>query len=121
MASAWKVTPFSHLACLPNTPAVYAIYHGDELVYIGQTAHLRERLRCHRRDGLLCDGARLKVRQCRRRGEWLMREYRLIERLQPRLNIHGTERWRRPPADTNHVRATFLRRQHRIASRAAGL
>ncbi len=69
-------------------PGVYAIYHDNELVYIGQSEVLRQRLIHHDKlSDLTPHLVKAKVRVCSRRsGEWLSLEFKLIRRLKPRLN-----------------------------------
>ncbi len=76
---------------LPDTPAVYCIYHKNSLVYIGQTINLRTRIKGHIKSTLYNkpahkDDCYLKVSLHNKLGEWLMREYRLITRLNPVWN-----------------------------------
>ena len=92
---------------LPNNwarPGCYAIVLDGVVVYIGQSEDVRGRLQIHLRHTRLnifgrpdrdpmwitplgnCDTLTLKFKPGRRRGDWLMREYRLLHRLRPRLN-----------------------------------
>lgn len=77
---------------LPAWPCCYVIYHGDKLVYVGQTTNLAVRFFRHRQ--AVPKGSRLtvKVKLCRRFGEWATTEVRLISRLQPILNRVGIEK-----------------------------
>lgn len=84
----------------------YAIYHDGELVYIGSSARLTNRIATYlnpkpraTRRPVINSGARqrgavasvvVKVKPSRRAGDWLMREYRLILRLKPRDNRQFT-------------------------------
>lgn len=87
----------------------YAVYHDGELVYIGSSMNLPGRVAHYlrpptrRRKPIVNGGARrrqaevvttMKVSGWKRRGDWLMREYRLIDRLRPRDNrmFTGTTR-----------------------------
>lgn len=79
------------LETLPDTPAVYCIYHKNHLVYVGQTIQLRTRIKAHLKATLYNkpahkDDCYLKVSLTNKLGEWLMREYRLITRLNPEWN-----------------------------------
>jgi hypothetical protein len=77
---------------------VYAIYHDGALVYIGSSSRLRHRIstyfgkrgRTTERGGPKPPSADVrvvvKVAGSRRLGDWLMREYRLIQRLRPSDN-----------------------------------
>lgn len=84
---------------MPSAPAVYAVYFGPELVYIGQTSDLRARFSRHRFShapgggtstpwGWLHADSRVvvKAKLSRRYGDWAMIELRLLRRLRPRLN-----------------------------------
>lgn len=101
IVSRWKIIPTNAIFTdVPSCPGVYAIYKGNELVYVGQTSNLRKRLtthRCSARGGntrrltaIDCLGTTalwFKVRPCDHRfGEWLSLEYRLLRRLRPKLN-----------------------------------
>ena len=97
-----KWTPFDPCSArmLPKVPAVYAIYVGAELVYVGQTQNLQGRFHGHNiRPGygnnthtpwgsfareLMPVTAKAKV--SRRFGDWAMIELRLIKRLRPIFN-----------------------------------
>lgn len=69
----------------PVEPGCYAVYFDGELVYVGSSRNLRTRVRrCFTSDRVY-----LKVKASRRMGDWLMREWRLIRRLQPRDNKVG--------------------------------
>lgn len=86
---------------LPDAPGCYAVYRGGQLVYIGSSVSLAKR--CGRFFSPLSSARHrvrifssappsnkpvitVKVALAPRRGEWLMREYRLIIRLRPRDN-----------------------------------
>lgn len=84
---------------IPVLPGVYAIYLGDELVYIGQSNNLRVRFARHNiRHGYAKNiitpwgdvpasvGVTVKIKPSVRLGDWAMWEIRLIHRLQPRFN-----------------------------------
>lgn len=84
---------------LPRCAGVYAIYFGDELVYIGQSSSVAARLVEHDirygygRNIITPWGdvpedtpIRVKVKRSRRFGDWAMDEIRLICRLRPRFN-----------------------------------
>lgn len=101
-----------HKGQLPRGPGVYVVYQDGVVVYVGSTTVLSDRCRVYRRKasgiqknygerdpnegclwtpwGPVAPGAiRIKVKQSRRLGDWLMWEYRLISRLQPRYNRAG--------------------------------
>lgn len=84
---------------MPSAPAVYAVYFGPELVYIGQTSDLRARFSQHKFSrgpggdthtpwGALDTAIQVKVKAkiSRRYGDWAMIELRLLRKLRPRLN-----------------------------------
>jgi hypothetical protein len=84
---------------VPDRPAVYAIYLGGELVYIGQSANLRNRLQGHYIRFGYANNIRTpwgdfpatvrvsgKAKITKRFGDWAMWELRLIERLRPTFN-----------------------------------
>jgi hypothetical protein len=94
MAAGWEGTQPS----LPNYSGVYAIYAFGELRYIGSATNIKRRVatgHCLKRStngvdyftrwGVLQD-VKVKFLQCKKPGEWLMIEYRLIERLRPKYN-----------------------------------
>ena len=94
----WRVV--TRKDAVPKEPGCYAVYHDGRLVYIGSSSHLPRRVAQYfatrRRRAVVNSGARskhnadisvvVKIAPCRKRGEWLMREYRLITRLRPRDN-----------------------------------
>jgi hypothetical protein len=100
---------------IPSGPGVYVVYENDRIVYVGSTTELKKRVRVYftfhhailgdyggdnhidrtygtpwgfKHDG---DGIRVKVKQSRRCGDWLMWEWRLICRLRPRENRAGVK------------------------------
>lgn len=91
---------------VPTEPGYYALYSGKVLVYIGSTTNLRIRLGkhlCVRRSYSSAHGdwiqpknpiTRAKFKVSRRLGDWLMGEWRLITRLQPKNNSAGVTRRR---------------------------
>lgn len=98
---------------VPKHPACYAVYMDHALVYVGQTNDLRARLSGHRlRHGYAnnfhtpwgqCKTLLVKARFADRAGDWAMREFRLIKRLQPPENAqHGPKKVRRPSAPEIH-------------------
>lgn len=105
---AWQVIQDEdlHPPCydVPNVPACYVIFVGKQVVYIGQTKRLRHRLGAHRLVvgyscnewitpwGNVSEPVTVKVKYSRRYGDWLMREARLIRRLQPPMNCQGSTR-----------------------------
>lgn len=90
---------------VPQEPGVYAIYIDRVLVYIGQSTNLFQRLCSYNinfarySDSIETPwGNGFKV-HCKyslssRYGDWLMREARLIRRLQPSGNKRGNKTWR---------------------------
>lgn len=91
-------------AIFPRKPACYAIYLDGVLSYIGQASDLCKRISSH---GLRIGygGAAItkwgcfssvviKARFGTRRGDWAMREIRLIDRLQPKYNCVGAQKKR---------------------------
>lgn len=84
---------------VPHRPGVYVIYIYDRPVYVGQSSNLALRLRSYKfrygynRNiktpwGDFHDEAPVycKFKTTRRLGDWLMWEYRLIQKLQPEHN-----------------------------------
>lgn len=139
MHSPWCVLGGSDWRALPSASGVYAICLDGKVVYIGQSKDLRERLKAHaRRDGSYAatlQGLKgeITVRYSVHRGDTasrMIREARLIARLQPKLNGWGTERmqseprldraginyreWTYPILPNRHARA---KRDHRILRR----
>lgn len=86
-------------AVLQPKPCVYAVYADGQLIYIGQTVDLRNRMSEHRimysHSGNiqspwgLFDSVTLKVSWSRHYGDFAMRELRLIRRLRPLANRRG--------------------------------
>jgi excinuclease UvrABC nuclease subunit len=90
----------------PVAAGVYAIYVNGELVYVGSSKNLRQRLAQHNvRYGYSpsvitpwgqfhhADASyHCKVKVSRRYGEWAMLELRLIRRLKPRCNTRHVDR-----------------------------
>ena len=77
-------------ATLPAAPGVYAIYEGDDLVYIGSSDNLRRRLKAHAwsgRWGWVERPARVKFSPTQ--FGWRSRERRLVKRLTP----PGNRQW----------------------------
>ena len=72
------------VAFVPSAPGCYALYRGGMVEYIGSTLNLRERLRAHG----YSSGDYVKIRLSTRKGDWMMREYRLIDRINPPKNRH---------------------------------
>lgn len=90
---------------MPGLPGYYALYQGREVVYVGSTTDLQMRLGKHlserrpyeyeREDRLVYPKnpiTRAKFKVSRRLGDWLMGEWHLITRLQPKRNILGVAR-----------------------------
>lgn len=73
-------------------PCVYALYVNGVLAYIGSTENFARRWRQHQFGKRLFtpwsddDRLSVKIKESNRTGDWLMREYRLIRRLNPFLN-----------------------------------
>lgn len=74
-------------------PGVYAIFDGRSLLYVGSSLNLASRLSGHpvRRQ---YRQANIRVRYTKR-GDHLSAEFKLIERLQPKLNKTWVDRRRR--------------------------
>lgn len=70
----------------PDKPAVYAIYDATKLVYIGSTASLQFRFSSHKKLLGKLHFPHMKISFSRKYGDWVMRELRLIKRLQPESN-----------------------------------
>lgn len=92
---------------IPKVPACYAIFLDGELAYVGSSDNLRARMTAHKIAGHtmsecawtpwgLYRSVELRFSRARRRGDWLMREYRLIKRLNPPMNIRTTNRGSTP-------------------------
>ena len=92
---------------LPKAAGVYAVYFGNEVVYVGSTCNLANRFHEHRiRYGYgkniitpwadMPDTARvyIKFKQSRRLGQWAMDEIRLIAKIQPVFNTQHRQRKR---------------------------
>jgi len=75
---------FGFGSSLPPLPCCYCVYVDGQLVYIGQTNNLRERVAYHAGHCKFPAGFGLKARFGDRYGDWAMRELRLIRRLSPR-------------------------------------
>lgn len=84
---------------IPPKPGVYVIYIGGEIVYIGQSANLRNRLQSYKIRAGYARNFRTpwgdypdhvtisaKAKVSRRFGDWAMWELRLIERIRPIFN-----------------------------------
>lgn len=99
---AWEqLEPADH-PWFPKRPACYVIFVAGRPFYVGQTRSLADRFRSYRIEfsyggrtermtpwGCL-EHVTLKVKWGRRYGDWLMREARLIRRLQPPMNCTGS-------------------------------
>jgi hypothetical protein len=105
----------------PTCGGVYAIYLDSVLVYLGSSRSVRTRLRTHRLEPALGEHItpwgtgrmRIKVRKTKRKGDWLMYEFRLINRLRPRGNRDGV--YERP---SERIARQRLVREARLAARA---
>jgi hypothetical protein len=107
--SKWIVVDPTNLMSLPAAPACYVVTVRGVVVYIGQTANLRKRFYEHKfrfgysNNSILVPWGEcvpigdlaVKVRHSDRYGDWAMRELRLIRRLQPEQNCHGSTKKRR--------------------------
>lgn len=75
----------------PMKPGVYVVIGREtgKVEYVGSSVNLYLRVSQHKwmREG---DWV-VKVKPSRRKGDWLMEEYRLIERLQPTRNVRHIE------------------------------
>ena len=72
---------------LPDAPAVYAIYDGPLLMYVGSTSSLRNRFGDHKKKSFIgFNFGHIKFSLSRKHGDWAMRELRLIKRLKPPKN-----------------------------------
>lgn len=94
---AWAKTDSVEYAGVPtdwSCPGCYAIYLDGRLVYIGQSANVRRRLLDYGiHSNIFADKTEtpwgqadvvvVKFKGSTRAGDWLMREYRLIKRLNP--------------------------------------
>jgi excinuclease UvrABC nuclease subunit len=83
-----------------NYPGVYVIYLDDRLAYIGQGKDLRRRLLTHNiasdaygyiTPWISCSDLKIKFKYSQKKGDWLMLEYRLINRLKPNGNKRDKE------------------------------
>lgn len=78
---------------LPKRPCCYVLFVNGIAVYVGQTMNLRARIQAHKTDGMLkrlgTEGVTMKAHFGYRYGDWLMREARLILKLQPIHNQRG--------------------------------
>ena len=74
-------------ASLPKEPGVYAIFQDDRLIYVGSSTNLRGRMSGHRVRFSGHKNISIRARIVRRAGDWFRREYRLIVRLKPELNL----------------------------------
>ena len=89
---------------LPRKPACYVIYLNSKLSYVGQASDLASRISAHGiRQGYSNSiytkwgefkSVVVKARFGDRLGDWAMREIRLIDRLQPRMNCVGAAKRR---------------------------
>ena len=99
MPGRWTTFDPTMWLSLPTQPGVYVIYIGGEVVYVGQSANLRNRIQGHKiRNGYarnirtpwgeFPDDVQVtgKAKVSRRFGDWAMWELRLIERIRPIFN-----------------------------------
>lgn len=97
----WQQIKIGDGTRLRNDPGVYVIFGDGAVVYVGSSTHVAGRLkehglrRCH--SGVTTpwgtfECVLVKVAYTRRFGDWLMREARLIHRLNPTGNTIGTRR-----------------------------
>lgn len=87
----------------PAAPGCYVIYLDRQIIYIGQSENLWNRIRKYEIRLVgdryvtpwgIGDRVEMKYKLSSRYGDWLMREVRLIRRLQPRGNKRGNLQWR---------------------------
>jgi hypothetical protein len=106
----WSSHDFQSNTSVPmawQAPGCYAIFLDGELVYIGQSERVRGRLWKYQMHLNIFADARgpgivtpwgsafvvtIKFKRSRRYGDWLMREARLIRKLQPRGNTIGVRK-----------------------------
>lgn len=85
--------PIDDPRATPPIPAVYVIYWSGEVVYVGSTVNLASRMKQHAASEWMNGPPDIEVtakfRGSSRFGDWLMREARLIRRLQPEFNRRG--------------------------------
>lgn len=86
MAAGWVRFDSDDIKRLPRAAAVYALYRGDTLVYVGKSVDLRNRFQVYRR---LFTYAKAKFVH---RDDLARIERRLIRRLRPANNIQHTGR-----------------------------
>lgn len=88
----WTKTPNDRI---PSIGGTYAVFSAGKLLYIGSAANVRGRLQDHGIGGkwgrLVCafgpmDSITVRVAVDLKFGRWLMREARLVRRLQPPMN-----------------------------------
>jgi hypothetical protein len=70
---------------IPKCPGTYALYEDGELVYIGSSVNLLDRVRAHINSGRW-DPWRLTAKVSPMASGWAQRERQLVDRLQPRDN-----------------------------------
>lgn len=97
--SRWHEVPVTELSVLPRAPGLYCVYLDGALVYVGKSHSLRTRVKQHGLRLAIADGEwkgiafksmRLKVRTVASAESLVANERRLIEALQPPLNVtHG--------------------------------
>lgn len=99
--SNWKTQTYDRFRkCFPNVSACYAFYCDGQLVYVGSSLHLRNRMIEHR---VVRNGDRwetpwgffksviVKFRPSIKYGDWAMVELRLLRRLKPIGNTMAIE------------------------------
>ena len=106
MASAWKTFRYETKEWAPEpSPGCYVFFIDGQLKYIGQSSNVRARLnfygirRGYQKENIKTpwgDGKSvvLKVRNCRKYGDWAMIELRLLRRLQPPENCAFSKKGR---------------------------
>lgn len=74
-----------------QSPGVYALRQDGQVVYIGSSSNIANRLSSHELLRTLKQQGEIEVgiRYISKPGEHLAAEYRLIRRLQPKLNVAG--------------------------------
>lgn len=89
MSTRWVTFTPDQIKRLPKTPCVYALYSGDELIYVGKTRNIFSRFAtCHRYKRTMTHAKARHVREMDL--DWI--EQRLIRRLRPSKNMTFTGR-----------------------------
>lgn len=101
----FEIFPRHSAPRLPQSPGVYVIYIGGEIVYIGQSVNIRNRICGYNLrygyspcihtpwgDYPAHTPIVAKIKLSKRLGDWAMWEIRLIARLKPMFNRHFKNR-----------------------------